>query len=44
MCYIIIHIFEGTYNSFEKINPASNKKQKTQTPAQKDWKMEGDVR
>ena len=44
MCYIIIHIFEGTYNSFEKINTASNKKQKTQRLAQKDWKMEGDVR
>ena len=28
MCYIIIHIFEGTYNSFEKINTASNKKAK----------------
>ena len=44
MCYIIIHIFCATYNSFEKINAARGKKQKTQTPAQKDWKMEGDVR
>ena len=44
MCYIIIHIFCATYNSFEKINAARGKKQKTQTLAQKDWKMEGDVR